>query len=304
MTLYRLIKSTLSIILTKSPKGRTFATFFLLGGLAPFVFAQTLELGVLLGGSNYQGDLASSELSVLVKQSNIAVGGFLRYNFNEQFSLKLQVVKTELEADDAHSSYDILKQRNLRFFSPLLDASLRIEWQFLETYSQYPHRVSPYLSLGTSFISFKPQAEYQGQIYELQPLNTEGQGLASFPNRKPYNLYSASILTGIGLKFMVNDDLTIGIDISANYAFTDYLDDVSSTYANYNELAFNYGLIAANISYQVDDFFDLDQITPLPDTPRGNPKINDFFFIAGITLSYNLINPERSSGREIGCPVW
>ena len=135
-------------------------------------------------------------------------------------------------------------------------------------------------------------------------MNTEGQGLPSFPNRQPYSLYNGSVLAGVGIKFLLNEDLTLGFDVSANYTFTDYLDDVSDTYADYDELAAAFGTISADISYQVDDFFDLNQTTPLPGTRRGNPNLNDFFFIAGITLSYNLVNPERSNGKGIGCPTF
>ncbi len=280
---------------------------FLYGLLNLFFFtinAQTLELGILTGGANYQGDLASSEFKVITKQIKIAIGGFLRYSINESFALKLQVVKTEVVGDDANSSYDFLAQRNLRFFSPLLDASLRFEWSPFVANSQYQQVILPYVSFGGSFFTFNPQAEYLGQIHELRPLNTEGQGLATFPNRKPYSLYSGSILAGIGVKFLLNEDLTLGFDISANYTFTDYLDDVSDTYAGYDELAATYGVLSADISYQVDDFFDLNQTTPLPNTRRGNPNLNDLFFIAGITLSYNLVNPERASGRGMGCPTF
>ena len=266
--------------------------------------AQTLELGILAGGANYQGDLASSEFKVITKQTNIAIGGFLRYSINESFALKLQVVKTELEGDDANSSYDFLEQRNLRFFSPLLDASLRLEWYPFVANSQYQQVILPYASLGGSFFTFNPQATYLGQIHELRPLNTEGQGLASFPNRTPYSLHSGSVLAGLGVKFLLNENLTLGFDFTANYTFTDYLDDVSATYADYEELALTYGTLSADISYQVDDFFDLNQTTPLPDTRRGNPKLNDLFFIAGITLSYNLVNPERGNGQGMGCPTF
>jgi len=266
--------------------------------------AQTLELGILVGGANYQGDLASSEFQVLTKQTNIAIGGFLRYSMNESFALKLQVVKSELEGDDANSSFDFLQQRNLRFFSPLLDASLRLEWSPFAANAQYQQVLLPYIALGGSFFTFNPQAEYLGQIHELRPLNTEGQGLPSFPDRQPYSLYSGSVLAGIGVKFLLNEDLTLGLDISANYTFTDYLDDVSTTYADYNELAFAYGLVSADISFQVDDFFDLNQTSPLPGSRRGNPNLNDLFFIAGITLSYNLVNPERASSNGIGCPTF
>ncbi len=282
-----------------------FPLLFLIGsGFSNKIVAQTLELGLLVGGANYQGDLASSEFKVMTAQSNVAFGGFLRYQLNESFALKLQVVKTELKADDANSSLDFLQQRNLRFFSPLLDGSFQVEWYPFSANAQYQPVFMPYVSLGGSFFSFNPQAEYRGVIYELQPLNTEGQGLPSFPDRKPYQLYSGSAVMGVGFKFLLNEDITLGFAFSAHYTFTDYLDDVSSTYADYNELAFTYGVISADISYQVDDFFELNQTTPLPDTPRGNPNANDWFFIAGITLSYNLVNPERARGGGIGCPTF
>ena len=128
--------------------------------------------------------------------------------------------------------------------------------------------------------------------------------MPSFPDRKPYTLYNGSVLAGIGVKFILSEDISLGIDVTANYTFTDYLDDVSTTYADYDELAFTNGTISADISYQVDDFFDLNQTTPLPNTNRGNPNLNDFFFIAGITLSYNLVNPDRANGRGVGCPTF
>ncbi|MEM6316268.1 MAG: DUF6089 family protein [Bacteroidota bacterium] len=280
--------------------------FFCLGLLllTYSISSQTLSLGLLVGGSNYQGDLASTELSVITQQTDVAFGGFLRYQFNESFSLKLQLVQSTLRADDANSSIEALRQRNLRFFSPILDTSLRLEWYPFVANSEYQQSFLPYVSLGGSYFTFNPQAEYEGRTYELQPLRTEGQGLASFPDRQPYSLSSGSLVGGVGFKIPLNEDLTVGLDVSFHYAFTDYLDDVSTTYADFEELATNVGLISAQIAYQVDDFFELEDLSPLPNTVRGNPKTNDFFMVAGVTLSYYLVNPDRGNGRGIGCPTF
>lgn len=267
--------------------------------------AQTLDLGVIVGGSNYQGDLASSEFAVLQEQINIAVGGFLRYNFNDQLSLKLQILSTELEADDARSSVDVIRQRNLRFFSPLLDASLRLEWHPLATFFDLDGPISPYVSAGGSFFTFNPQAVYEGQTYELQPLKTEGQGLSAYPERTRYELYNFSLLGGVGISFQLGDNFKLALDFSAHQTFTDYLDDVSTTYIDYNTLLFEVSLDAANLAYQSDDFFNFEQTSPLPGTPRGNPDSNDFYFYSGITLSFSLINPDRIGGRgQLGCPTF
>ena len=67
----------------------------------------------------------------------------------------------------------------------------------------------------------------------------------------------------------------------------------------------NTGVIAANLAYQVDDFFGAEQGSPVPGTIRGNSAINDWFLTGGITVSYSIINPERIGGRgAIGCPTF
>lgn len=272
--------------------------------LAQNVMGQRLELGLFLGGSNYQGDLASSQYKVVVKQINVAFGGYLKYHFNESWALKLQVLSTELEADDANSSIQAIKQRNLRFFSPLLDASLRMEWHFLNSFDSRFRTVSPFFEAGGSFFTFEPQAEYNGRTYDLQPLSTEGQGLTAYPERSTYELYNYSALLGVGIRFYINDDFNISINFAAHQTFTDYLDDVSSTYVDYQALALEKGVLAADIAYQVDDFLGLEQTSPLPNTVRGNPNAYDYYLYTGISISYNLVNPERGRGGGIGCPTF
>ncbi len=302
------MKTTYPLIASLLVKGRSILLtgWILIGFFFVKGTAQTLDLGVIVGGSNYQGDLASSEFSVFQEQINTAFGGFLRYNFNDQLSLKLQILSTELEADDSRSTIDALQQRNLRFFSPLLDASLRLEWHPLATIFGIDGAVSPYVSGGGSFFTFNPQATYQDRIFELHPLRTEGQGLAAYPERQRYNLYNFSALLGVGIEFRLGEDVKLAIEVSGHSTFTDYLDDVSSTYVDYNNLLFEVGIEAADIAYQTDDFFGTNPTSPPVGTNRGNPNSNDFYFIGGITLSYALFNPDRVGGRrgQIGCPTF
>ena len=65
----------------------------------------------------------------------------------------------------------------------------------------------------------------------LQELGTEGQGTTSFQNRKPYSLTQLSIPFGGGVKIGVSDDFNIIIEYGLRKTFTDYIDDVSTTYA-------------------------------------------------------------------------
>ena len=91
---------------------------------------------------------------------------------------------------------------------------------------------SPFIFTGVSLFNFNPKAEASdGQWYTLQELGTEGQGTTSFQNRKPYSLTQLSIPFGGGVKIGVSDDFNIIIEYGLRKTFTDYIDDVSTTYA-------------------------------------------------------------------------
>ena len=67
--------------------------------------------------------------------------------------------------------------------------------------------------------------------YYLRPLGTEGQGSEAYPGRKPYNNIAFCIPLGVGFKYNLNPSLNLGFEITYNFTTTDYLDDVSTTYA-------------------------------------------------------------------------
>ena len=51
-------------------------------------------------------------------------------------------------------------------------------------------RFTPFVYAGAGMCWFNPQALYEGQWVELQPLGTEGQGLPQYPDRQPYAKYT------------------------------------------------------------------------------------------------------------------
>jgi hypothetical protein len=59
-------------------------------------------------------------------------------------------------------------------------------------------------------------------------LSTEGQGI--YPDKKPYSLWQPTIPFGGGVKFAITENLRIGFEIGLRKLFTDYLDDVSTSY--------------------------------------------------------------------------
>ena len=56
----------------------------------------------------------------------------------------------------------------------------------------------------------------------------------AYPDRKPYSNIAAYIPLGMGYKYNLNPKMNIGIEAVYNFTTTDYLDDVSKTYAGIN----------------------------------------------------------------------
>ena len=85
---------------------------------------------------------------------------------------------------------------------------------------------SPYAGIGLGIFKFNPKTMYNGTEVELQPLGTEG------PNNT-YSLTQLSVPISIGLKLnSPNRKYAIGIDFTYHFTNTDYLDDVSTVYAD------------------------------------------------------------------------
>ena len=242
------------------------------------------EFGILGGTGYYIGDLNNTHFN------NIrAAGGItFRKNFDRRFSFKSSALYTNVYADDANSSDDINKNRNLHFKSDVIELSGQVEFNFLpyETGNAlYPF--TPFVFTGVSLFNFNPRAEASdGQWYALQELGTEGQGTTAFPNRKKYALTQLSIPFGGGFKIGVSDDVNIIIEYGLRKTFTDYIDDVSTTYAG---LPSEFDNVTIELS---DRSLDGPQQAGIA---RGDETNKDWYSFAGVTLSFRL------KGNTKGC---
>jgi hypothetical protein len=91
---------------------------------------------------------------------------------------------------------------------------------------------------------------------------------------------------GGGVKYNINKNLVVGFEIAWRKTFTDYLDDVSTTYPDLDNLRDSRGDLAANLS---DRSWEVEgtQLSTAGDE-RGDPAMKDFYIITGFTLAYRL----------------
>lgn len=266
--------------------------FLLISIISADLKAQYAEFGLLGGVSYYMGDLNPD---IPFKQVMPAGGIFYRHNFNDRFSARLTFTAGYLKADDAKSKVASQVERNLNFETWLFDFALTGEFNFFRyAPGDMEHPFTPFLFGGIALFKFNPRTTAaDGLKYELQPLGTEGQGTTFYPDRKKYSLTTASIPFGIGIKANISANFTIGLEWGMRYTFTDYLDDVSGTYASPVVIQAERGPIAhelANRSSLTDDVLEGRQ--------RGNSKTNDWYSFALVSLSFNI------KARPKKCPAY
>lgn len=266
---------------------------FMLIGL-PFVMnGQNWEVGTFTGGANYNGELAPVD-PVVLKETHISIGAFAKYSISERIKVKGTITYATVSGDDANYNTPWLrKRRNLDFKSPVFEIGVLGEYHFLKINESFRKPTTSFYGVtGIALFNFNPKAKFEGEWVELQPLGTEGQGTAAFPDREKYSLTRISIPIGGGITHSLSDQWNIGVEVAFRKTFTDYLDDVSKTYAPKNALISRYGEISYRLSNRTWETHD--EALDKGKSRRGNPETDDWYYFGGITLSYTF--------KENQCP--
>jgi len=272
--------------------------FFL--GSSLFLQAQNYEVGLLLGTSGYSGDITPEAELFSTGKNHEALGLFARFDVNRRLAWRVSYHYAKISGDDANATDAGRVNRNLSFRSNIHELALLGEFNPIGSDKKF----YPYLYGGVALFKFNPETVYQGQLVELQPLGTEGQGIGGFEDK--YKLTQISIPLGVGFKFRMTDRINLGLELGLRKTFTDYLDDVSGTYVNYNDLLAGNGAVAAALGNRTGELLDTEPIVVDTGTRRGNADKDDWYYVGGLTISYQFYDKnnrfKNRRDREIGCP--
>lgn len=242
-------------------------------------FMEKSELGLLLGGSYYTGDLNRMGH---FQQMSPAANLLFRYNSNSRLAWRGSVMVGRIKGDDANSRFEFNQNRNLNFRSNIIEGAVGLEFNYLPyaTGRLIGERFwySSYMIVQVAGFYFNPRGEYNNEWYELQPLGTEGQG-TELSNLDKYKRFQISMPIGLGFKLNVKKRLSVSIEYGARLTFTDYLDDVSGTYVDPNQLAAINGDFAAQFSKGQGRTVG---------SRRGDGAFNDWYMFFGLGITYKL----------------
>lgn len=242
-------------------------------------FPGRYQIGIQVGGSNYHGDLAAE---IVPEETHMMFGVFAKRNNSKHYSMSLQASYGKISGTD--QNFENYHWRNLDFYTDVVELS----WQHEVNFRPYgvnvnDHRSTPYLFTGISMFTFNPKSKYNGEEQVLRKLGTEGQNLGDGP--KKYRLFQPAVILGMGYKYNVTSKIELGFKVGFRKTWTDYLDDVSGEYPDYDTLVAQNGEATANMSHrEIEEGF-----APVREgTMRGDPSLKDWYVFGGVTIALRL----------------
>jgi len=263
------------------------------------------DFGVGLGASNYLGEIGGQEQTrrdfvydMKLNRTQYVVGAFARYKLSPQLAANIGFNYGRIRANDNNSTNPARVARNLSFRNDIFEFSFRGEFTLFYDNDAggrgfYNPDFRVYGFLGAAAFNHNPQTRYYGELEEfndvmvdLRPLQTEG---------VEYSNWEFAVPAGIGLFFTFNKNHRIGWELGYRFTFTDYLDDVSTQYAQHPDGSLVSGLAnrtspqALNRAEQlaVSQGVDIpNRGSFAPGQKRGDPTNNDGYLFTQFTYSY------------------
>lgn len=262
-------------------------------------FSQNTHIGFRFGLANYQGDLQQRRFTFSQAKLVGSIGA--RYDLSEHLTARAFISYGSLKAADAKNKTTSLQQRNLSFETRLKELELSMQYNLFSLNDKW---WTPYAFAGVAFFNFKSYAfDNAGNKTFLQPLSTEGQGFIS--GKENYKRTQLAIPFGIGAEYALNEDMRIGLELGYRKTFTDYIDDVSTTYVDATQLLAARGATAVQMAYRGNATY------PPAGSLRGSSNNKDAYYFIQLTFT---IRPyvdwyKRTSGissfkkqKRVGCP--
>ncbi len=185
-----------------------------------FMAAQpSLEGGLFLGMSNYQGDFTQWSYPA-PSETNLAIGLVGRHYLDYTKAVRVNLIYGKLSGDDAN--YGDRVKRGYTFETSLVELSVLGEWEPFGANRNiieptFKERLSPYAFAGLGIAYIDPNPDFGPDVEEKIAEDL----LADYSNMQ------VAVPFGIGLKVTVNQMLQAGAEFGMRAPFTDYLDGLS-----------------------------------------------------------------------------
>lgn len=258
-----------------------------------------------IGVANFLGELGGADQigtdymkDFEFKTTRLALMAGMRFKQTQQISHKVNLTLGIIAGNDQLTNEPIRNARNLNFRSPIIEAGYNFEFYLRKEKRGHRFKLRgvkgiksmglyPYGFFGIAGFFFSPQGRVDNKWTWLKGLNTEGQTLS--PTREPYSRFQLAIPLGVGLKYAIDRRWLISIEYGMRKTFTDYIDDVSTTYYPNHLIEEQFGTTAALAADPTQETW----VGAAPYQQRGDPTDNDSYMFLIIGANYKLKTTRR-----------
>ena len=259
-----------------------------------------------LGGNKGNGTHFLGDYDFSTTRFNVCGGARFRQP-GSRWAFKGTLDFAMVSGNDKQTTNIYRENRNLNFRSPILELSVQAEYYFLGEKGTKQYTISGlknkkkrnygvYLFAGVGMFYYNPKEELNDKWYSVRKYHTEGQGLPGGPKQfSPVNL---TIPIGLGFRYIISNQWSIGAELSLRKTFTDYIDGVSGRYYN-NTAALQtaYGTTAVQLA---DPSLNKSWTANNADgtgAQRGNPKYKDSYMFFNIIVGYKFVKLHRTRAK-------
>ena len=217
----------------------------------PAMMHQKWEVGLMFGGSQYQGDLQKADF----KEINLALGGLIRYHINDNFAIRGSFISGKLSGYD--SNYADRQKRAFSFKSPVRELAILGEYDILGkrrytklSEGKFNKTISPYIFGGLAFANTNPETNFN-------EATTNGDKIKIKEDRS-HKLEKGNIAIplGLGVKMDISKSWTVGLEAGLRWTFSDYVDGISK--AGNPDKKDTYAIGGLVLSYRIPFIKDTD----------------------------------------------
>ncbi|UTW64365.1 outer membrane beta-barrel protein [bacterium SCSIO 12741] len=247
-----------------------------------------------VGGFQDEPDHFITDLNF--KSTRASFTGNFNYHLRQDMSVLASFSYCFLHANDKYAGNEARRYRNFDINTHVYELGIMYRYYFVKekfghafrlrgARSSFLSNISAYAGVGIAGFYFNPTGRgSDGKYHSLQPLGTEGQGIAGNPEK--YSRFSFAIPAALGMKYALNTQINVGLELNYRFIFIDYLDDVSTNYYDNDAILSENGEMAA---YLADPSSGEYPTWTHPGEKRGSPDNNDAFFTTMITFSYKIL---------------
>ncbi len=209
--------------------------------------AQTYEAGIVIGGTNFVGDVGSKSFikpKDYASFDKLSAGVIFKWNRSPRHAFRFSYIKHQTFGKDELSNSAARKRRDLSFFTDINEFALGLEFNFWEwdLHSSQRPQIVPYISTGVNF------------FITDHFIRSEDENLLQKQGKN--NNFALPMV--IGVKTTITEKLILAAEFGARYTFSDNLDG-----SNPQE------------SIEIGE-----------EASFGNQNMNDWYIFGGLTLTY------------------